>query len=169
MCCFQAVVKTSLYVNQLSCGKISLSSFLLIRPTSPVPSKGSESMVRLLAPNHPWQWQPPQSNCFQHFPIRDCSPALFPPVIPKVNPPAVAVGRRALEGTSLDTGDFGAAGGTEGPGRLQNQNHHRKTLNVADARCADKLPEHHVEPARGDCLKPAEWKISWPLTNIILR
>lgn len=45
---------------------------------------------------------------------------------------------------------------------------HPETLNCADARCADKLPEHHVEPAGAGYLKPIEWKISWSWTNIIL-
>lgn len=45
---------------------------------------------------------------------------------------------------------------------------HPETLNCADARCADKLPEHHVEPAGAGYLKPIEWKISWSWTNTIL-
>lgn len=60
-------------------------------------------MIQLLAPNHPWQWQPPQSDRFQHFSSHDCSLSPFAPVIPKVNPPAAAVGMRAPEGTPLST------------------------------------------------------------------
>lgn len=107
--------------------------------------------------------------------------APFAPIIPKVNPPAAAVGVRAPEGTPLGTAPCRGAlelppppaglsvlWGAERQGRLENQNLLRETLNVADARCTDELPEHHAEPARGDYLKPIEWKISWPLTNIIL-
>lgn len=66
-------------------------------------------------------------------------------------------------------GAFGAAGDSEAHERLQNQNRHHETPNIADAKCTDKLPERRVDSERGDCLKPTEWKISCRLTNIILR
>lgn len=48
------------------------------------------------------------------------------------------------------------------------QNHCLESLNCADARRAEELPGHHVEPTPGGYLKPTEWKISCPQTNIIL-
>lgn len=108
----------------------------------------------------------------------DCSPAPSAAVIPKVNPPAVAVGARAPEGTPLGKAlwprtlqlpppPVGLSVLPGARGHLENQTHHGETLHFADARRTDKLAEHHVEPARENYPKPVEWKISWLLTNII--
>lgn len=165
-------------VHQLRRGEISSSLVLLNLPPSPVPSKGSESMIQRLPPNHPWEWQPHRAIASSVSPS-DCSPGPFAAVIPKVNPPAAAVGAQAPAGTPLSKAPRPGAlklppppaglsvlPGARGPS--ENQTHHRETLNFADARRTDKLAEHHVEPARESYPEPVEWEISWPLTNAIL-
>lgn len=173
-------------MNQLKCGKIRLSSVLLNLPQSPDPSKGSEPMIRLLTPNHPWYWQPPQTHRFQCFSFHDCSLASFAPVIPPVNPPAAAVGawgaptwcNPLVRSPGAAPVARRALGATEEPGGQRGQGPCTTKITIAkpwsercwlaDARCADKFPKHLVESARGGYLKPIEWEIRWPLANIIL-
>lgn len=103
----------------------------------------------------------------------DCSPDPFASVIPKVNPPAAVVALLSAKPLGQEPSRFphrlrGFQCCQGQRGHLENQTHHRETLNFADARRADKLAEHHVEPARESYPKPIEWEISWPLTNTIL-
>lgn len=132
----------------------------------------AKSMIQQLPPNHPWDWQPRRAIASSVFPS-DCSPDPFASVIPKVNPPAAAVALLSAKPLGQEPSRFphrlrGFQCCQGQRGHLENQTHHRETLNFADARRTDKLAEHHVEPARESYPKPIEWEISWPLTNTIL-
>lgn len=71
-------------------GRSGCPQFSSASPRAQTPAK-AELMIRLLTPNHPWYWQPPQTHHFQCFSFHDCSLASFAPVIPLVNPPAAAM------------------------------------------------------------------------------